>query len=1075
MTPGVEQLRPYLHAFDFENLFIEGLGWNHYRGSPVQAAAPGGHDYSLRPLAEKAGFVIYLCSPDAAGGVPPYPVRRKIERDVAKLAFEHLIIFVDAAGTTQVWQWVKRESGTPAVCREHAFRAGQSGDPLLQRLRTLAFSLNEEAGLSIPVVADRVRQAMDVERLTKRFYERFRKELSAFSEFIDGIEAHGDRAWYASLMLNRMMFVYFVQKQGFLDDDPDYLRNRLAMVQGLQRGNGDSRDGRFHRFYRFFLRRLFHEGLGQPEPERAPELAALMGKIPFLNGGLFEVHDLERDYPEIDIPDEAFARVFEFFDGYRWHLDERPSRADNEINPDVLGYIFEKYVNQKQMGAYYTKEDVTGYMARNTVIPFLFDAARKKCPVAFQPGGGVWRLLQDDPDRYIHAALRDDLPDRAGAIALRDRRRYAEVRAKLASGEVRAVNDLITLNLDLNRFAHDAIVRSEGPDLLRAFWQAVRDVSVLDPTCGSGAFLFAALTILEPLYAACLEGMRGFLDDLQRTGRPHHPRALQDFRDVLAQVDRHPSVRYFILKSIVLNNLYGVDIMEEAVEICMLRLFLKLVAQLERYDQIEPLPDIDFNIRTGNTLVGFTSLEAVRRAISMDGEQVRALYGEDHATLARIAETAEIASRAFDQFRLQQTTLGGSVTAADKANLRRRLDALDAELNRFLANEYHIKPAGRRYDAWRGSHRPFHWFVEFYGIMNRGGFDVVIGNPPYVARRTVARSYRLKGFDTGDCPDIYAPVLERSIHVCRAGGRISMIVPLSLTFSSGFAPLRTLIYESAERGWFSSFGRIPSALFSFDTRVRNTIFLGHKGRARTTSRRFFTTRLHRWFDTERATLFERMSYSEFLPAPFGGLVPKLDSPRLMRAFENLLTSGDYRLKSDLAPSAAAGYPLHFKQTAYNWLTFCIEKPPASDLDGHPVHQTGYGTVHVLKEEQRDLSMILANGLLMFTWWILIGDDFHLTKGNFASAPLGPGQLSAEQRALALELRPELEEEMRRNLVFKRNAGKNIGNYNLARCRRVTDEADRLWLDALGLDELWEDLVTEHALVVRTSFDDESAG
>ena len=63
------------------------------------------------------------------------------------------------------------------------------------------------------------------------------------------------------------------------------------------------------------------------------------------------MHDLERDNPGIEIPDAAFERVFNFFDGYRWHLDERPYREDNEINPDVLGYIFEKYVNQKQMGA----------------------------------------------------------------------------------------------------------------------------------------------------------------------------------------------------------------------------------------------------------------------------------------------------------------------------------------------------------------------------------------------------------------------------------------------------------------------------------------------------------------------------------------------------------------------------------------------------------------------------------------------------------------------------------------------------------------------------------------------------
>ena len=207
-------------------------------------------------------------------------------------------------------------------------------------------------------------------------------------------------------MLNRMMFVYFVQKQGFLDNDPDYLRNRLRMVQGLPAHPGPVEGrGRFQQFYRIFLLRLFHEGLGQPEAQRDPELAALLGRVPFLNGGLFDVHDLERDNPDIAIPDEAFERVFDFFDAYQWHLDERPRRNDNEINPDVLGYIFEKYVNQKQMGAYYTKEDITGYISRNTVIPFLFDAARRECASAFGPDGGVRRLLRDDPGRYIYPAV----------------------------------------------------------------------------------------------------------------------------------------------------------------------------------------------------------------------------------------------------------------------------------------------------------------------------------------------------------------------------------------------------------------------------------------------------------------------------------------------------------------------------------------------------------------------------------------------------------------------------------------------------------------------------------------------
>ena len=92
-----------------------------------------------------------------------------------------------------------------------------------------------------------------------------------------------------------------------------------------------------------------------------------------------------------------------------------PCRRDNEINPDVLGYIFEKYINQKQMGAYYTKEDITEYIAKNTIIPFLFDATAKKCPDDFAADAPLWRLLREDPDRYIYPAVRRGVVDDEGA------------------------------------------------------------------------------------------------------------------------------------------------------------------------------------------------------------------------------------------------------------------------------------------------------------------------------------------------------------------------------------------------------------------------------------------------------------------------------------------------------------------------------------------------------------------------------------------------------------------------------------------------------------------------------------
>ncbi len=460
----------------------------------------------------------------------------------------------------------------------------------------MAFTLAEEEQATTFEAGRRVRRAFDVERVTRRFYDQFQKEHKAFFAQVQGLSEEA-RRWYTSLMLNRLMFVYFVQKKGFLDGNLNYLRDRLQKVQALR-----GRD-RFHSFYRDFLLALFHDGLGSPQRPQDPELQALLGNIPYLNGGLFELHPLEAENPDIHIPDEAFEQVFDFFEQYQWHLDDRPLREGNEINPDVLGYIFEKYINQKQMGAYYTKEDITEYISKNTILPHLLEATRQSCSVAFQGEQSVWKLLAQDPDRYIYEAVRrgasypeEKLPDfvqkgmhdpqarmfdkryNLDEANLKDeeghpltlptetwreyvqrRQRYHTLKAKLQAGEVQNVADLITFNLNIRQFAQDVLDSAEGSDLLRAYWQALTEVKILDPTCGSGAFLFAALNILQPLYESALDKMEALVSEADAAGNTHK---YPDFRKVLAEVAQHPNERYFVLKRIVVNNLYGVDIME---------------------------------------------------------------------------------------------------------------------------------------------------------------------------------------------------------------------------------------------------------------------------------------------------------------------------------------------------------------------------------------------------------------------------------------------------------------------------------------------------------------------------------
>lgn len=563
-----KRCRPLLQSFDFRNLFIEELGWDTHKATLDIPLKDGGA--RLVSISHKRGFVAWNCATPVGGKFPDSATRRRIEREATKAAHEHLIIFTDAKKTRQVWQWVRREPGKPLRVREIDWQSGQSGEIILQKLDPLFISFDDEEALTLLDVTGRARTNVD-ERVTKKFYEEFRKQHGIFLKFITGIPNQDDHEWYASVMLNRLMFVYFVQKKGFLDGDTDYLRNRLTQLKAKNKGD------KFYSFYRAFLLRLFHEGLGGKGHKG--ELAKLIGRVPYLNGGIFDVHQLERDYgKEIQIPDKAFEAVFDYFDKYQWHLDERPLRNDNEINPDVLGYIFEKYINQKQMGAYYTKEDITEYIGKSCIIPFLFDSAKTKCKVAFENADGptIWDLLRENPDRYIYPAVRHGcdlplpkeiaagldtkkpklierrkpwnkaaptdyaLPTEIWRETVARRQRYEEIRAKLAAGEVCEINDFITLNLDLRQFAQDVIQNCEGPDLLMAFWQAISSITVLDPTGGSGAFIFAALNILEPLYEGCLDRMEGFLAEWGENGKKTHPNYHKKFTEVLARVAAQP-------------------------------------------------------------------------------------------------------------------------------------------------------------------------------------------------------------------------------------------------------------------------------------------------------------------------------------------------------------------------------------------------------------------------------------------------------------------------------------------------------------------------------------------------------
>jgi hypothetical protein len=1090
--------RILLQQFNFRQLFAEELCWASPAARPYQCNIDG-QTFTATPIAEQGGMMVFEIQEPKEGLIPTRDIQLKITRHLAKTYAEHIIIFVNTARSSSLWLWVKREDGRYQP-RDHRYSRSQSGDSLLQKLVGIAFTyeeLDEEGRATIGVVLDRVRAALDTEKVTKRFYQEFAEEHAAFLKRIEGMDKTDDRKWYASLMLNRLMFIYFIQKKGFLDGDHDYLRNKLKQVKDA-RGKDE-----FLTFYRHFLLRLFHHGLGKPH-KGDRQLEHLIGNVPYLNGGIFAVHELEDPKgrnPSIDIPDVAFEKVFALFDRYQWHLDERPLRNDWEINPDVLGYIFERYINDRAaMGAYYTKEDITGYIGRTCIIPCLFDRVAELCRTAFDGPAALWKLLPLEPDRYIQDPVKHgldtELPDeiRAGLkdetkratwskqgtpdVALTTetwrevvaRREYCQkLRKRLASGKITDINELVTLNVDLEKFAEDVIGESE-PDLLSAFYTTLKNMTVLDPTCGSGAFHFAAVNILGRLYTACISRMEMFGREWERTGEKGHARYRKAFAEELDEIGKHQNPRYFILKTIILNNLFGVDIMEEAVEICKLRLFLKLVAQVDPDPSkdnmgIEPLPDIDFNIRTGNTLVGFASREKAKAQIDRDKNGQAKLQFTD--ALQEIDDKCRLLEKMLERWRKLQEN--GKNTAEEKRAYQDGLSELRVDLDRYLAHEYGRDTSKTAaHQKWLANYQPFHWFVEFHTIMTAGGFDVIIGNPPYISKAKVRKVYQLLKYDTENCSDIYANVLERVSTLLKPTGRTGMIVPLSLSFSGDFASLRTLIFKHYRANWFSFFARIPAALFSADVRVRNTIHIGAAGDG---DRQQHSTVLHRWFETARPHLFGNLRYAPFNPAPYKGLIPKIGSPALSVAFENCFATTEKTVASFFSPRKT-DHVLHFKKSAYNWLNFCRHLPPCYDENGRQIAHTKFGEVYFRDQETRDLAFLLLNGKIMFSFWGMIGDDFDVTQWMFADFPVDFEALPARNRKHLLAFADQLDELMQENVSYKLNAGKKVGNYNLALCRSLTDRIDALFIEALPMSMAREDIELMYSQIVKTDFSSE---
>lgn len=540
------------------------------------------------------------------------------------------------------------------------------------------------------------------------------------------------------------------------------------------------------------------------------------------------------------------------------------------------------------------------------------------------------------------------------------------------------------------------------------------------------------MNILEPLYEICITRMQEFQAENKNL-----------FKEELGEISNkyRSNIQYFIFKSIILRNLYGVDIMAEAIEIAKLRLFLKMVAVVDvdmRADNLglDPLPDIDFNIRCGNTLVGYATEKQLEDSITFGDMFARRDFKE------RIQQKLDIVSKTYDTFKWLQMNQQDNREAFKEAKrqLHDKLASLNEDLNQHL---YGHKP-DLGYATWLDRTQPFHWVAEFYEIMHNGGFDVIIGNPPYVETTNI--DYNID-FCQNNYANLYAYCLIRCTDICKSCSYNGLIVPMSITSIRDYQLLRNNFFNKEKLSYLTNHSIRPTSLFNgVSQRVSIVLFTNN-----TDDRILYTTKYIRSFDHK--VLFETLQYFEgAIEKDRGWIIPKIDN--------RIAASVYYKINQktkDLGGcfhSNATG-ELYFKDYGETYWIFPYDFNPMLT----PVKSF---KVKKVDEAYLDRMFMALNSSTFYIYYTEISDCWHFGTWHINEFPISISDLQKSN------LSEKLSNSYKQNRIIRydKRAGGDIYEYKVKKSKPIIDEIDKVLAKHYGFNDEELDFIINYDIKYR---------
>lgn len=539
------------------------------------------------------------------------------------------------------------------------------------------------------------------------------------------------------------------------------------------------------------------------------------------------------------------------------------------VTPDLLGKVFEKYINQKETGAYYTEIDTIKYINNNSII------------LAFLNKNEVKSLIE--------------------------KRKYINL------------EECIRVNNDLFNIFENVIDSIDDIEILKKIRKEINNFTIADITVGTAAFLLDAIE--------CIEKMYDIIDNKLNT--------LNEIYDI-DKID--------LLIKIIENNIYGVDIMDDAVEMAKFRIYLKVI-NLCIEENCDIKNNIKINIKVGNTLVG--SLK--------DDEK----YIEG-----------------------------------------------------------------------------FNWNNEFKKVMDRGGFNCIIGNPPYIEYSKVRNKYIVENFESLKCGNIYAFIMERALNLLNTDGVLGLIVPISLVSTKRMVHIRNILEENCDIIFYSNYGDRPGTLFN-GVHQKLTIVIGKKNKNKEV--KVYTSQYYHWYNEERDNVFNNITYTlnEYKNDDFyykiGSQIQKNIIEKINKKNKSL--SSMIQKNESLNNSIFLGTRLTF------WVKSFI----------NPKKSNEFKEFYFNNESQASVFNAILNSNLYYFWWETVSDCWHLTNKELELFKFDYDILSQEQKENLYILSNKLEISLEDN---KKYIGSKQTEYEYKHklSKTIIDEIDKVLAEYYELTE-----------------------